>query len=379
MTQTLQTLASRLAELRSLAKVSQADLGRSMGVSASLISHWEAGTRKPSQPQLMALCRHLGVSLDYLLNETVRPVFSFRAKATLKADQQAAVNRALIDATEQTYFIESILRLAKQPVQTFGLRADFSMPQVSNLAKSFRETLKLNKRATLEELKQALAEWGIYVFEWALPYQISGMSYRGALTVIFINRHHDATRRLFTLAHELAHVIFHLGRGDEGETSISEIASNRDPKEKEANRFASEFLIPETELNALVDTFRDRLEDPSVMEAVARSFHVSRDAVFYRLATMGVCDWSSKDLYFTKHSERPVGDLRVTNIEEQVPGHILETALALYFNERVSAAKLAEWFFTSQLQIDDYLFALSEDQDNALADSANGHDGNTGS
>jgi Zn-dependent peptidase ImmA (M78 family)/DNA-binding XRE family transcriptional regulator len=378
MTQTLKTLASRLAEFRALAKVSQADLGRSMGVSASLISHWEAGTRTPSQPQLMALCRHLGVSLDYVLNETVRPVFSFRAKCTLKADQQAAVNRALLDATEQTYFIESILRMAKKPVQTFTLRADFSMPQVSDLAKTFRETLKLNKRATLSELKQALAEWGIYVFEWELPYQISGMSYRGALTVIFINRRHDRTRRLFTLAHELAHVIFHLDRGDDTSTSISEIASNRDPKEKEANRFASEFLIPERELRAVVQTFGDRLDDPSVMEAVARSFHVSRDAVFYRLADLGFCDWRDSRKYFTKHEEQPGGELRVTKIEEQVPGSLLETALGLYFNERVSAAKLAEWFFTSQLQIDEYLFALSEDQDDALADSANGHDANSG-
>ncbi|HMJ91652.1 MAG TPA: XRE family transcriptional regulator [Candidatus Acidoferrum sp.] len=373
------TMATRLGALRSLAKLSQADLGRSMGVSPSLISHWEAGTRTPSQVQLMNLCRHLGISLDYLLNETVRPVFSFRARATLKADQQAAVNRALIDASEQTYFIEAILRMANKPVQAFGLKADFSFPQVSSLANTFRETLKLNKRATLEELKHALAEWGINVFEWALPYQISGMSYRGALTVIFINRHHDATRRLFTLAHELAHVIFHLGRGTEGETSISEIASNRDPLEKEANRFASEFLIPERELRAVVQTFGDRLDDPSVMEAVARSFHVSRDAVFYRLADLGFCDWKDSRKYFTRHEEQPGSELRVTKIEEQVPGNLLETALALYFNERVSSAKLAEWFFTSRLHIDEYLFALGEDQDNTLAESANGHDGNTGS
>lgn len=373
------TLASRLAQLRSMAKLNQAALGRSMGVSPSLISHWEAGSRVPSQAQILSLCRHLGVSLDYLLNEEVRPVFQFRAKSTLTLAKQTAVNRALIDASEQTYFIESILRLAGKPLQTFGLKADFSFPQVAQLAATFRDTLKLNRRATLSELKQALAEWGIYVFEWELPYDVSGLSYRGALTVIFINHLHDATRRLFTLAHELAHVLFHLDRNHGTNTTVSVIKSNRDPQEKEANTFASEFLLPANELRALVDTFGPRLDDPSVLETVARSFHVSRDAVFYRLANLGICKWSDKDHYFTKHSAKPTGELRVTHIEEQVPGVLLETALALYFSDRVSAGKLAEWCFTSRLHIDAYLFALSEDQDNTLADSANGDDGNSGS
>jgi Zn-dependent peptidase ImmA (M78 family)/DNA-binding XRE family transcriptional regulator len=373
------TLADRLGELRSLAKLSQADLARHMSVSASLISHWEAGTRVPSQVQIMALARHLGVSLDYLLNETRRPAFSFRAKSTLNAKQQKAVNSALTEATEQTYFIESMLQMAGKPMQNFTLRADFAMPQVATLATMFRDALKLNRRPMLSELKQALAESGIHVFEWNLPYGISGMSYRGNLTVIFINRLHDRTRRLFTLAHELAHVIFHLDRGADTNTSISEIASNRDPKEKEANRFASEFLIPGAELRALAETYGSRIEDPSVMEAVARSFHVSRDAVFYRLADMGVCEWSSKDRYFTAHIAKDHGDVRVTNIDEQVPGYLLEIALALYFTDRVSIGKLAEWFFTSRHHMDEFIFGLSEEKDDGLADTANGHNGNAGS
>jgi len=45
-----------------------------------------------------------------------------------------------------------------------------------------------------------------------MPWHLSGLSFRGPFTVIFINRLHPPTRRLFTLAHEFAHVIFHLGR-----------------------------------------------------------------------------------------------------------------------------------------------------------------------
>jgi Zn-dependent peptidase ImmA (M78 family) len=280
----------------------------------------------------------------------------------------------------QIFFVDSVLRLAEKPAEAFSLKADFSFPHVNRLADSFRETLRVNRRVTLAELKQALAEWNIFVFDWALPYRISGMSFRGALTAIFINSLHDRTRRLFTLAHEFAHILFHLGRDQEHSTIVSMIASNQDPHEKEANAFASEFLMPSQDIDAVVRTHGDRLKDPVLLEAVARTFHVSRDAVFYRLAHHGVFRWEEKSKYFTKHTEPEPPQTRVTDIEEQVAGPFLETALSLYLQERASAGKLAEWFFAPRHVVEEYLSGLSRDQDNALASEpehvpAGHHDG----
>ena len=138
------------------------------------------------------------------------------------------------------------------------MRADFdSFDALQNITTNFRQTLKLNRRVTLDELKQALAQWNIFVFDWCMPWHLSGLSFRGPFTVIFINQKHTTSRRLFTLAHEFAHVVFHLDRpGQEAaqrQDTVVSIASHRDPMEKQANAFAGEFLIPTEALEDLLE------------------------------------------------------------------------------------------------------------------------------
>jgi transcriptional regulator with XRE-family HTH domain len=57
-------LGSRLREERERARISQRELARRLGVSASLISQIESGQSKPSVSTLYAIVTELGVSLD---------------------------------------------------------------------------------------------------------------------------------------------------------------------------------------------------------------------------------------------------------------------------------------------------------------------------
>src|SRR4029453_10691958 len=59
-------LGSRLREERERAHISQRELARRLGVSASLISQIESGQSKPSVSTLYAIVSELGVSLDYV-------------------------------------------------------------------------------------------------------------------------------------------------------------------------------------------------------------------------------------------------------------------------------------------------------------------------
>jgi len=59
-------IGSRLREEREHAKLSQRELARRLGVSASLISQIESGQSKPSVSTLYAIVTELGVSLDYV-------------------------------------------------------------------------------------------------------------------------------------------------------------------------------------------------------------------------------------------------------------------------------------------------------------------------
>ena len=59
-------IGSRLREEREHAHLSQRELARRLGVSASLISQIESGQSKPSVSTLYAIVTELGVSLDYV-------------------------------------------------------------------------------------------------------------------------------------------------------------------------------------------------------------------------------------------------------------------------------------------------------------------------
>jgi transcriptional regulator with XRE-family HTH domain len=67
-------IGSRLREERERARISQRELARRLGVSASLISQIESGQSKPSVSTLYAIVTELGVSLDH--------VFQFHAHET---------------------------------------------------------------------------------------------------------------------------------------------------------------------------------------------------------------------------------------------------------------------------------------------------------
>ncbi len=73
MTGELGDIGSRLREERQRAGISQRELARRLGVSASLISQIESGQSKPSVSTLYAIVTELGVSLDHVFQVHPEP------------------------------------------------------------------------------------------------------------------------------------------------------------------------------------------------------------------------------------------------------------------------------------------------------------------
>ena len=70
-------LGARIASLRQICGLSQAELARRLHISPSTVGMYEQGRREPSVDTLVALSRIFGVSLDYLLSgqpDTIRDV-----------------------------------------------------------------------------------------------------------------------------------------------------------------------------------------------------------------------------------------------------------------------------------------------------------------
>ena len=359
-----------LRDLRKRVRLSQADLAQRLNVDISLISRWEKGERQPSPDQLRAFARIVGVSLDFLLNADIQPQFQYRAVSTRSTDEEDEINRAELDAVQQIHALHTAYKLAGQSSRSNALSFDtqgMTDADLPDFVAELRTLLKLNRVVSLDEFKQSLADQHIHVFEWYLPRKVSGLSYRGLYSVIFINRQHTVQRRLFTLAHELAHVLFHLRRGGE-EGAISVFAS-RDPKEKEANAFAAELLMPTPAIKTLISTTGKALRNLPVLDRAAQSFNVSRDALFYRLMNQSESPftWADKKLFFTEDIPTSEAiDFRVQDISQQTSPEFLQLALSLYDESKVSAGKLSEWFFASRPVVETHLSERSLEDEAVL-------------
>lgn len=92
-------------------------------------------------------------------------------------------------------------------------------------------------------------------------------------------------RRRFTLAHEIGHWVCQVreGRGEPIHCRPEAGAPVADPREREANVFAAELLMPEDAVRAAVT----RGADPAAMEVL---FGVSAPAMAWRLYNLGLSD-----------------------------------------------------------------------------------------
>ncbi len=111
----------------------------------------------------------------------------------------------------------------------------------------------------------------------------------------FVNADDILPRRRFTAAHELGHAVLHRDRmgGFVADANISETDDEASEMEREANAFAAELLMPVQVIRARADELRrEHKVCPRGVLAyrLASELLVSREAMRYRLKTLGVGD-----------------------------------------------------------------------------------------
>lgn len=95
----------------------------------------------------------------------------------------------------------------------------------------------------------------------------------------YYNPGRSEARRRFTLAHEIGHVVLH---GDVHATAAARGGGPRRPKEREADRFAAELLMPRDMVTRAVE------EHGPDTETLRALFQVSRQAMQIRLEQLGI-------------------------------------------------------------------------------------------
>ena len=132
--------------------------------------------------------------------------------------------------------------------------------------------------------------------------------------VIFTNSCSRLSREIFTLAHEIGHVILHLN--DESsfiDDSITINGRSTDEKEQEANYFAACLLMPADDVGRFIDLgiqdFGEKGLSAMDIARIMSEFNVSFDMALNRLESLDIIDLNQKLCLDNERTMKKVGNL----------------------------------------------------------------------
>ncbi len=132
--------------------------------------------------------------------------------------------------------------------------------------------------------------------------------------IIFINSSVRLSREIFTLAHEIGHIVLHLNGGQAFiDNNVTIVGGDSDEREQEANYFAACLLMPADEVNRFFDLELPNFEKVGLsgmdIARIMSEFNVSYDMALNRLETLGKIDSNQKIRLETERTEKRVGNL----------------------------------------------------------------------
>jgi len=165
--------------------------------------------------------------------------------------------------------------------------------------KEFSRPTSITKEAALDEWIKILENNGILVFQISITMnkEIRGFSLIDEdVPVIVLRRSDDTSAKIFTLFHELAHLLLQEG-------GICDMEESNISHEKFCNHFAGAFLVPKGKLlnHSIVKTNIKTREWPeNFLRDIAWDFKISQEVILRRLWILGL---TTKEYYLKKHKE----------------------------------------------------------------------------
>ncbi|MGH9905205.1 MAG: ImmA/IrrE family metallo-endopeptidase, partial [Pyrinomonadaceae bacterium] len=146
-----------------------------------------------------------------------------------------------------------------------------------------------SSEAALKAWRNAIEDAGVFVFKHAFKEKaISGFCLLDdEFPIIYLNNSTTKTRQVFSLFHELAHLLFHINGISKFDTNyIAQLPPPERRIEQFCNALAAELLMPSADFEIQLRGL-DRIDDGAV-EKLASRYSVSREVVFRRLRDKGL-------------------------------------------------------------------------------------------
>lgn len=239
----------QLTFARELRGYSQTDLSSSIkGLSQSNLSKFEKGLSVLSEEVQKKIIDFLDFPVEFFDRKITTTIENGNYR------KRASVTKSEILKFENTckilgYLIDEMSESIEWPdfsLSPLNVEEGYSPSYTANYN---RKVLGLKKDEPINNICALLEKHGIIIYEMDAYDKFDGISFftDKGFAVIVINKSFSNDRKRFTISHELGHILLH----NESNFPISGYRDEK-TKEKEANEFASEFLMPANEIkNAL--------------------------------------------------------------------------------------------------------------------------------
>ena len=333
------------------------------------IKKWETGEDFPTYAQLRTLSEYYRKPLAVFFFPEAPKLNNISSSfRTLPETAFSLINREVAKVIDwarvmqlNLYELTDNVNPAEKKLTSFN----FDTSDISTTAKQLRELLNapLSKQKQIGKLSDAFEYWrdcfysvGVFVFKEAFKdSSISGFCiYDTEFPVICINNSLSASRQIFTLLHEIYHIIRQTGGVDLLDDSII-TAQSYDGIEIErlCNRFAGAFLVPDDDFIKVIKRI-NRITDDMV-EKLAKSYCVSREVIMRKLLNQGII---TSDQYEAKRDEYNTEYFRYADEEKQKNKgggnyfstqltykgrHYTELAFNGYYTQKFAITQLAQY------------------------------------
>lgn len=271
------------------------------------IEEWELGTKAPTYPQLEKLAYDI----------YKRPLAVFFLPAPPQETTPAKEFRTLPDEDLQQLLPDTHLHIRRAHAFQLALSELFDgqspaaqliwnniklQPEnaITLQAERIRHTLgiSLNDQIKWKDDDLALKQWriaventGIFVFKDSFKQKvISGFCLsHHSFPIVYLNNSTTKTRQIFSLMHELSHLLLSVnGISKFDKSYINHLSQNEKTIEQFCNAMSAEILIPIADFNEQTKCLEDIEHlDEGVFAELARRYGVSREAILRRFFDQG--------------------------------------------------------------------------------------------
>lgn len=332
-------------------------------INVDTLAAWERGEQFPTYSQLERLAyeiyrRPLAIFFFPEPPQEETPRESFRTLPEEEIRRMTAKMRFLVKQARSMQISLDELNEGKNPAARIISRALVFRPDISlkDMVSSVRAYLGIAIGIQLQwrSAEKAFSEWrtaieshGIFIFKDAFKDDnISGFClYDKNFSIIYVNNSKPATRQIFTLFHELAHLLFRTGGIDASDEGYIHLLKGADRQiEVQCNRFAGAFLVPDENFNPRIKKLS--ITDSAISE-LANLYSVSREVILRKLFDRKLISQSFYDRMVKKWREEfgeksgSGGDYYLTK-RVYLGERYLELAFSRYYQNRLSLEQLAD-------------------------------------